>query len=397
MYKERVMKNKDKQLRFKRSAVWLQLITLFVLMVVPNAIAQSQWTSNSDGSISNANPGFVGIGAPGPPDALLSLRKDGSFGTEIRVANRNTGGFSGLYLNSGFTQASGGFIQWNNTTGYNNLFVATGGANPLHLGTNNSIRMTILPTSGNVGIGTSSPRGKLDVLGLSGAPDYTTGQTGIFRVGAIAEHIEFGFVTGTRTWIQSFGAVPLFINEGGNNIILNSGGGRVGIGTPNPNPEAKLDVNGNINVTGNVTASGSIAAKYQDIAEWVPSIQKLSAGTVIVLDSSRVNHVRASTRAYDTSVAGVISESPGLILGEEGKDKLKVATTGRVKVRVNVGIGSIQVGDLLVTSGVEGVAMKSVPIKLGGVFIHRPGTLIGKALEPLEKGTGEILVLLSLQ
>lgn len=28
---------------------------------------------------------------------------------------------------------------------------------------------------------------------------------------------------------------------------------------------------------------------------------------------------------------------------------------------------------------------------------RRPGTLIGKALEPLEKGVGEILVLLSLQ
>jgi len=29
--------------------------------------------------------------------------------------------------------------------------------------------------------------------------------------------------------------------------------------------------------------------------------------------------------------------------------------------------------------------------------IHRSGTLIGKALEPLDKGVGEILVVLSLQ
>jgi hypothetical protein len=41
--------------------------------------------------------------------------------------------------------------------------------------------------------------------------------------------------------------------------------------------------------------------------------------------------------------------------------------------------------------------MKSEPLDLGGVKIHRPGTLIGKALEPLAKGQGEILVLLSLQ
>ena len=43
------------------------------------------------------------------------------------------------------------------------------------------------------------------------------------------------------------------------------------------------------------------------------------------------------------------------------------------------------------------VAMRSEPVNLGGVQIHRPGTLIGKALEPLEKGSGTILVLLSLQ
>ena len=41
--------------------------------------------------------------------------------------------------------------------------------------------------------------------------------------------------------------------------------------------------------------------------------------------------------------------------------------------------------------------MKSEPIKVGGRLMHMPGTLIGKALEPFEKGSKEILVLLSLQ
>jgi hypothetical protein len=41
--------------------------------------------------------------------------------------------------------------------------------------------------------------------------------------------------------------------------------------------------------------------------------------------------------------------------------------------------------------------MKSEPLMIQGRPFHSPGTLIGKALEPLEKGTGEILVLLSLQ
>jgi hypothetical protein len=41
--------------------------------------------------------------------------------------------------------------------------------------------------------------------------------------------------------------------------------------------------------------------------------------------------------------------------------------------------------------------MKSVPISFQGRQIHSPGTIIGKALEPLANGKGEILVLLSLQ
>jgi hypothetical protein len=118
----------------------------------------------------------------------------------------------------------------------------------------------------------------------------------------------------------------------------------------------------------------------------------------VVLDSSKNNSVIASSKSYDTRIAGVVSDRPGLLLGEGGAGKSIVATTGRVKVKVDTTHGAIAVGDLLVTSDIAGYAMKSEPLKLGGVEIHRPGTLIGKALEPLAKGKkGEILVLLSLQ
>ncbi len=49
------------------------------------------------------------------------------------------------------------------------------------------------------------------------------------------------------------------------------------------------------------------------------------------------------------------------------------------------------------TSNIPGVAMKSQPLRVHGRLMHRPGTIIGKALEPLAKGQAEILVLLSLQ
>jgi hypothetical protein len=154
---------------------------------------------------------------------------------------------------------------------------------------------------------------------------------------------------------------------------------------------------GNFSFPGNVTVTGNISAKYQDVAEWVPSVQQLKAGTVVVLDAVRRNHVLASSQAYDTSVAGVVSAQPGLILGEGGEGKVMVATTGRVKVKVDATRGPVRIGDLLVTGEAEGMAMKSVPLDFGGTPVHRPGTIIGKALEPLEKGIGEILVLLSMQ
>lgn len=165
--------------------------------------------------------------------------------------------------------------------------------------------------------------------------------------------------------------------------------GRVGIGTLTPTE--RLDVDGNINVSGNINA------KYQDVAEWVDAPVKFEPGTVVVIDPARNNSVIASARAYDASAAGVVSAQPGISLGERTDGKIQVATTGRVRVKVDATRGAIRLGDLLVTSDFPGTAMKSTPIDIAGIAIHRPGTLIGKALEPLEEGHGEILVLLSLQ
>jgi hypothetical protein len=177
--------------------------------------------------------------------------------------------------------------------------------------------------------------------------------------------------------------------------------GNVGIGTASPT--TPLDVTGNIRSTGNIhangniTADGTLYAKFQDIAEWVPATTDMTPGTVVVLNPARNNEVMASRTSYDTSVAGVVSAQPGLSLGVGSEGMEQIATTGRVKVRIDARSAPIAIGDLLVTGDQPGTAMRSEPMNINGRKFHQPGTIIGKALEPHNGGEGEILVLLSLQ
>lgn len=202
------------------------------------------------------------------------------------------------------------------------------------------------------------------------------------------------------TWVVATSDPGTGYSSNMNNVMIDDMNGTLTLGATGTGPQ-RLTVNGSASVTGNITANGTISgviqATYQDIAEWVPATVDVTPGTVVVLNTDKVNEVMPSYRSYDTSVAGVVSARPGVVLGAPGQSKAQIATYGRVKVRVDANRAPIRVGDLLVTSDKTGMAMKSIALDLNGVPIHRPGTVIGKALEPLASGEGEILVLLSLQ
>lgn len=339
--------------------------------------------------------------------ALLNDAENTFAQPNLLVANAAGNVGFGTASPSARVDVNGAFRSWTDSQGDVTIthagLVSTLRAAPtvqLALGANGSEALRI-NTAGNVGIGTSLPSAPLDVRSSSTvAKFYGTGsgnQWSEFGNSVAQMNIGVGAVGATSgvpyLWSS---ANNLAVGADGNPTMVISGmnNGNVGIGTSSPTK--KLDVAGDLNASGTITG-GNFVAKYQDVAEWVESSQQLAAGTVVSLDPDKANQVLASVHAYDTSVAGVISARPGIVLGEEGASKVLVATTGRVKVKVDATRAAIKVGDLLVTSEVAGVAMKSTPVEVGSVQLHRPGTLIGKALEPLAGGIGEILVLLSLQ
>lgn len=297
----------------------------------------------------------------------------------------------------------GRLAKWTETGGAGTLsdaLLEEAGSNILHRG--NSFQMTAPPSSGietnllyldatnktmgvlagNVASFTATSGPYFVMRGNS----FTTfpNQRGLFSISA-------GQVS---TPVGSEGAIQFVTGADQLQMIIKPNG-NIGIGTNTP--QSKLDVAGDLQVSGNAVVAGNIAAKYQDVAEWVPARGHLAPGTVVMLDVARRNGVVASARAYNTHVAGVVSAQPGVILGQGGAGQVLVATTGRVLVKVDATRHAIRVGDLLVTSNSPGLAMRSQPLRIGNSRLHRPGTIIGKALEPLAGGTGEILVLLSLQ
>ena len=75
---------------------------------------------------------------------------------------------------------------------------------------------------------------------------------------------------------------------------------------------------------------------------------------------------------------------------EETRATIPVALAGLVPVKAVVENGAIHPGDLLVSSSSPGRAMRAPPDP-------RPGTVIGKAMQRLENGEGQITMLVMLR
>jgi len=236
-------------------------------------------------------------------------------------------------------------------------------------------------TAGNVGIGSGSPVSKLEVVAqdairLVGFQPFLTlldsnkgyAMSRIQGVdGKLAFHVGDGVASGTVR----------------NIAVIDANG---------------LSVNGNVTTSGNANVRSITIRGGADLAEpFAMSHSGVEPGSVVVIDEKNPGKLKASTRAYDKKVAGIVSGAngirPGISMIQE--DMLEagenVALSGRVYVKADTSAGPIEPGDLLTTSSTAGRAMKAAD------HDQAQGAIIGKAMTPLTEGEGMVLVLVTLQ
>lgn len=185
--------------------------------------------------------------------------------------------------------------------GDTNTGIYSSGADTIGLVTGGSEKVTINST-GNVGIGTTSPGAKLDVVGginsstannfnITSGPynavfyNNSTSSTDYNAIriyqGASGSAVGYFGTGGSATGNVSFRNTFVVGTQNSNDFVLNTtdtervritSGGNVGIGTTTPN--AKLDVNGNIIVTGSLTTTSTIVARNYIMATDTLYIQK---------------------------------------------------------------------------------------------------------------------------
>jgi len=178
---------------------------------------------------------------------------------------------------------------------------------------------------------------------------------------------------------------------------------------------------------GNLYLKGALRPASMDLAEYFPVNEPVEPGDVLAVDLENPGFFRRAAATGDPAVIGVVSADPGVLLGggvertaaadpelalqleearrfgDTGEEAeiwrelesmfqrvhAAVALSGTVLVKVDAGYGAIRPGDLLMSSPTPGHAARAPD--------PAPGTILGKALEALDAGTGRIRMLVMLR
>ncbi|MSU58977.1 MAG: hypothetical protein EXS35_12555 [Pedosphaera sp.] len=357
---------------------------------------------DSDGTLT-----FNADAAEGPEGAQLNLyQANGARTVQLDAeAGANGGGYLGLYENDGTELvtaeaygdgsvtvrqgdgSTGARLTANNGTG--------GGAVNLYRDTGTFAgQLTVDNSAGYLGLANSA--GVNHFIGV-----------GATASGGAALYLQDA--SGTST-IQLLGAQP---STGGSRIEMTQGDGTLTVildGEVGTGGGGYLQLRngagvGTITLDSDFSGEGRITTQVleitggSDLAENF-DIQSPHAepGMIVRIDPAHPGELAVSDRAYDRTVAGVVSGAggvkPGMLMGQRNSKadgKHPVALTGRVYCLVDASHGAVEPGDLITTSATPGHGMKVTD------HTRAHGAIIGKAMTGLANGKGLVLLLVSLQ
>lgn len=258
------------------------------------------------------------------------------------------------------------------------------------------------PTGSNAGV-----RGENDstnafgygVYGSHAGTGFGVYGTSVSGTGVQGSTSAAGFLNAGVRGVGTGGATGIYAYSNTGDIIVGySSGGLFG------------NLRFKVNNAGNVYADGSYNCGLgagcfntgvgADLAERVDASEALQPGNLVEIDPDNPGQFRLARTPFSTLVAGFVSTNPAITMnnndladndtGERTDERPLLALVGQVPAKVSAENGAIAPGDLLVASSTPGHAMKA--------GANPPtGTVVGKAMQALDSGTGVITVLVTLQ
>lgn len=353
----------------------------------------SQWST--DGTHVYRPTGRVGIGTSAPEGALhvegsaggsaALFDSDYEYGTKLRLRNTGPEGTSWAQYSTGELNGEGGgwFVLRNEANGHGMKLDPLGRLAARSATFAETLRVPTAEISSSLTVPSLTTTGTLTAPQFIAEDDWEYGTS---------VRIRNTDVGGTEWALVSTGSLN---GEGAGWLTFWNGatGSYAAISPTGLFKTLALDVAGNAAVDVLTIRGGADIVEGFDTADDADTLP----GTVMVIDPSNPGALRASDRAYDAKVAGVVSGAggvqPGIRLGQDGvlDGSVPVAMTGRVYVRCSAENGSITPGDLITTAGLAGHGMKATDRD------RSHGAVIGKAMSSLDDGSGLVLVLVNLQ